>query len=98
MASATPVSQCGNNVKSENEECDDGNDVDGDACETDCTLPRCGNGVTDVGELCLEVVAASAIPGVGPTRADLGRSTESETSTETGSTISCWAKMADTRV
>ena len=24
--------------------------VDGDACETDCSLPRCGNHIIDIGE------------------------------------------------
>lgn len=29
---------CGNGFKEEGEQCDDGNDVDGDGCEVDCTL------------------------------------------------------------
>lgn len=43
---------CGNANLDTNEECDDGNVVDGDGCEADCSLPRCGNGVIDRGELC----------------------------------------------
>lgn len=38
---------CGNGVKDPNEQCDDGNRVNGDECENDCTLPRCGNGIPD---------------------------------------------------
>ncbi|MGB0589739.1 MAG: lamin tail domain-containing protein [Myxococcota bacterium] len=37
------------------ETCDDGvanSDVDADACRQDCTLARCGDGVTDTGESC----------------------------------------------
>lgn len=34
------------------EECDDGNRENSDACEADCSLPFCGNGLTDPGEQC----------------------------------------------
>lgn len=36
------------------EECDDGGDNrnEPDACRTDCTLPRCGDAITDTGEMC----------------------------------------------
>jgi len=36
------------------EQCDDGNSTNGDSCENDCTLPRCGNGIIDPirGEKC----------------------------------------------
>jgi cysteine-rich repeat protein len=35
------------------EECDDGNQVDGDGCEANCTnTPECGNNLVDVGEVC----------------------------------------------
>jgi len=34
------------------EECDDGNPVNGDACDTNCTTPRCGNNAPDPGEAC----------------------------------------------
>lgn len=43
---------CGNGTKEGTEECDDGNKKDADGCEADCTLPRCGNGIVDPGELC----------------------------------------------
>jgi cysteine-rich repeat protein len=31
-------------------ECDDGNLVDGDGCDSNCTWPRCGNGITALDE------------------------------------------------
>jgi cysteine-rich repeat protein len=34
------------------EQCDDGNTTQGDTCENDCTLPKCGNGIKDTGEAC----------------------------------------------
>jgi cysteine-rich repeat protein len=49
---------CGKNICGDDdlllgsEQCDDGNLEDGDTCEGDCTLPRCGNGIPDVGEAC----------------------------------------------
>ncbi len=43
---------CGDGQPAFNEECDDGNDVNGDGCENDCTLSLCGNGTVDSGEEC----------------------------------------------
>jgi len=45
---------CGNDVVETGEECDDGNLVDGDGCESDCQVGPvlCGNGVIDPGEKC----------------------------------------------
>jgi cysteine-rich repeat protein len=43
--------RCGDGVVDPEEECDDGNLVDGDGCNN-CELPRCGNGVRDPGEEC----------------------------------------------
>ena len=34
------------------EECDDGNEVNDDACSNNCTVPVCGNGVIEFGEQC----------------------------------------------
>ncbi|WP_293252735.1 DUF4215 domain-containing protein [Nannocystis sp.] len=49
---ANPV--CGDKVVGGDEECDDGNLVDGDGCEADCTLTPavCGNGNIEQGEVC----------------------------------------------
>jgi len=48
------IPECGNGDVEGDEECDDGNDVDTDACRSDCTafLPDCGNSVVDDGEQC----------------------------------------------
>ena len=43
---------CGDGVRDPNEECDDGNLVNGDGCDANCTLPACGNGIVDDGEGC----------------------------------------------
>ena len=34
---------CGDGVKQANEQCDDGNRIDGDECTNTCNLPRCGD-------------------------------------------------------
>jgi cysteine-rich repeat protein len=44
--------RCGDSLLDPNEECDDGNNLDGDSCEADCTLPVCGNAILDAGEEC----------------------------------------------
>ena len=36
----------------EDEECDDGNLIDGDGCDSNCTRTRCGNGIRTAGEAC----------------------------------------------
>jgi len=43
---------CGNNIKDTNEECDDGNMVDGDGCDKNCTNTACGNNIVTMGEEC----------------------------------------------
>jgi len=43
---------CGNGVLDAGEECDDGNTLDGDGCQSGCVLPVCGDGVRDAGEQC----------------------------------------------
>lgn len=52
---STSMSQsamCGNGEQEAGEECDDENVNDADGCEADCTLPKCGNGIVDPGEVC----------------------------------------------
>ncbi|MEO7730191.1 MAG: hypothetical protein ABIY55_04405 [Kofleriaceae bacterium] len=48
----THVAVCGDGQPDPGEGCDDGNMVDGDECETNCTRPVCGNSIRDVGESC----------------------------------------------
>jgi cysteine-rich repeat protein len=43
-------SVCRDGIVEEPEECDDGNGVDGDTCDTNCTVPQCGNGIISVDE------------------------------------------------
>lgn len=43
---------CGNGLVDTNEECDDGNEFDGDNCTNACTVARCGDGVVGPGEGC----------------------------------------------
>ena len=40
---------CGNGIREGTEECDDGNEVSGDACTNHCTIARCGDGVIRTG-------------------------------------------------
>ncbi len=47
-----PVEVCGNGTKEGGEECDDGNAVDGDGCDSNCTASTCGNGIVSPGESC----------------------------------------------
>jgi MYXO-CTERM domain-containing protein len=43
---------CGNGVVTSGEACDDGNQVNGDGCDSNCTVTACGNGVISPGEVC----------------------------------------------
>lgn len=47
-----PVSLCGNGVTEAAETCDDGDLLDGDGCDSNCTPTGCGNGVSTEGEQC----------------------------------------------
>ena len=47
-----PAGTCGDGQVSRDEACDDGNAVDGDGCDSNCTLSGCGNGVKSAGEEC----------------------------------------------
>jgi cysteine-rich repeat protein len=52
--------RCGDGVLNQSgEQCDDGNAVDGDGCDTNCTPTRCGNGIVTAGEECDDANAAS---------------------------------------
>jgi cysteine-rich repeat protein len=43
---------CGDGILNGEEVCDDGNRIDGDKCDTNCTPTGCGNGVVTQGEAC----------------------------------------------
>ena len=43
---------CGDGVQCRSEECDDGNTVNGDGCDANCTASRCGNGIVAAPEEC----------------------------------------------
>jgi cysteine-rich repeat protein/parallel beta-helix repeat protein len=43
---------CGNGVVDAVEQCDDGNAVEGDGCDSNCTLSACGNGIKSPDEDC----------------------------------------------
>ncbi|HLK09799.1 MAG TPA: DUF4215 domain-containing protein [Candidatus Binatia bacterium] len=45
--------RCGDGVVNQaGEQCDDGNQVNGDGCDNNCTFSGCGNGILDPGEQC----------------------------------------------
>jgi len=43
---------CGNGIVDAPEECDDGNHINGDGCDNNCTVSRCGNGIVAGTEVC----------------------------------------------
>lgn len=45
----TSAPECGDGVTQGNEQCDDGNDVDTDACTNSCRNAVCGDGITQAG-------------------------------------------------
>ncbi len=49
---AFEIASCGDNIISVDEECDDGNLVEGDGCSATCTIEPCGNDELDDGEEC----------------------------------------------
>lgn len=51
-AGADEATTCGNGTTELPELCDDGDLVDGDGCDSNCTPTGCGNGITTSGEQC----------------------------------------------
>jgi uncharacterized repeat protein (TIGR01451 family) len=52
---AVVIDQCGNGIVNTGEQCDDGNNIDGDGCSASCTLEGagfCGDGVIQAPEEC----------------------------------------------
>jgi cysteine-rich repeat protein len=51
-STAGQVPTCGNGQVEPPERCDDGNLIDGDGCDSNCTPTGCGNGIITAGEEC----------------------------------------------
>ncbi|MCP3980974.1 MAG: IPTL-CTERM sorting domain-containing protein [bacterium] len=51
---------CGNAVREDDEQCDDGNNVDGDGCSSSCTI-EAGTAIPTVGEWGLLLLAAGLL-------------------------------------
>ena len=56
-AGVCAITGCGDGAVDVGEACDDGNEVDDDACTNTCTLPVCGDRIRQGGEACDEGVA-----------------------------------------
>lgn len=48
----TPIPVCGDGVRQPEEQCDDGNFIDCDGCDSNCTITACGNGIQCAPEAC----------------------------------------------
>ncbi len=57
---------CADGLLAPGEECDDGNDVDGDGCDRNCTFTRCGNGRRSAGEPCRDDLVRAVFDAPGP--------------------------------
>jgi len=47
-----PAPPCGNAIQDPGEACDDGNLIDGDGCDSNCTVTGCANGIVTAAEQC----------------------------------------------
>jgi cysteine-rich repeat protein len=66
---------CGDGAVDSGEACDDGNEFEGDGCDSNCTVSACRNGVTTPGEFCYAGAQTFSL-GEGallPAAADLDR-------------------------
>jgi cysteine-rich repeat protein len=67
---------CGNGALNAGEACDDHNAIDGDGCDSNCTVTACGNGITTAGEQCDGAANCGAsctcAAGYGPDPANRG--------------------------
>ena len=63
---------CTDGVLTPGEECDDGNAVDGDGCDHNCTRTRCANGISTPGETCRDDALRSIFDAPGPLPLPLG--------------------------
>src|SRR5262249_28310538 len=77
-STTAPDTTCGNGVQGPGEQCDDGNLIDCDGCDSNCTLSStCGNGITCAPEQC----------DGGPTCNSTCESTASSCGTATGARL-----------
>ena len=87
-----PSGKCGDNTQDEKEACDDGNTLDADGCEADCSLPACNNGIKDPGELCFAAPAnfGTDTAPTEPATADLNEDGHQDiiTANSTGESVS----------
>jgi cysteine-rich repeat protein len=51
-AGADESETCGDGIPQAPEQCDDGNAIDGDGCDSNCTRTGCANGIVTAGEQC----------------------------------------------
>lgn len=49
---ADETTLCGDNMLDAGEDCDDGDLIDGDGCDSNCTVTGCGNDIVTAGEQC----------------------------------------------
>jgi cysteine-rich repeat protein len=63
---ANPEIICGDGALSGSEICDDGNDINGDGCDNNCTITGCDNGVASSGERCFDAGATLITAGTFP--------------------------------
>jgi cysteine-rich repeat protein len=52
VGASCPPARCGDGIVTAGEACDDGNSVDGDGCDSNCSVTACGNGIVTAGEDC----------------------------------------------
>ena len=92
FALARYLGDCGNATLDPGEQCDDGNVVDGDGCDANCTATGCGNGIVTAGEECDDgnlddgdgcSSSCQVQPTYTPTPTDTETSTPTRTSTAT---------------
>ncbi|MEZ4368090.1 MAG: hypothetical protein R2939_17685 [Kofleriaceae bacterium] len=75
--------RCGDGLPEGAEACDDGDAIDGDGCDRNCTATGCGNGIVTAGEECDDGNLADS-DGCGPTCAIEHQATVAITSGPTG--------------
>ena len=90
---ACVANACGDGLMAEREECDDGDEIEGDGCNSRCKIERCGNGVLDLGEECDDAnsdeadacsASCNAVLSDGGQKADSGSGADAETLNDAG--------------